>query len=280
MRADIKSFLVAVCVSLLVGCGPSLEDAKKLGFESVDEMKSLQAQGFKNKSEYGESEAKKLGFSNFDEMKKAISQGFKNGNELAEAGKKAKDLGFDSVDEMIELNSKGFKTKYEFKISEEKRIEAERIAENQRRDRAEIASFGDKCSGGLNSDVWSFAFNKGRISNAQLIIGTTITFLNSSGFELNEKDLLGQKNKLIMAGIGSFQGNDIPACVEKIELKFTNRSRGERKTECFIQAYQDDAEFQMLRGISVFGCDEMDVKIKQWVDSKNIRKLTQYEREF
>lgn len=241
---------MALCLALVVGCGQSLGDAKKLGFESVEEMN------------------------------KGISRGFKTGKEFAEAIKNATSLGFDSVDEMLALNAKGFKTKNEFKIAEEKRIEAEKIAEDQRRDRAEIASFGDKCSGGLKTNIWSFASNNGRISNAQLIIGTTISALNMDGFELDDKDLLSGKNKIIMAGIASFQGKDIPACVEKVDLKFINRSRGEKKTECFIQAYQDDDEFKMLRGVSVFECGEMQTKINEWVDSKNIRKLTNYEREF
>ena len=280
MRSAKKLLIPLTLCLILSACGPSASDAQKLGFESVEEMKSLQEKGFKTKAEFNEADAKKQGFANFEEMKKRNSQGYKTVQEVQAAQKKASSLGFDSIEEMLDLTAKGFKNKKEFTIAEEKRLEEERLAEIRKQEQAEVASFAEKCSGKLQTDVWSFAFNKGRLSTAQLLIGTTISINNMDGFTLSESDMLSGKNQLVMAGIGSFQGKAIPACIEKVELKFTNRVRGERKTVCFMQAYQDDHEFQMLRGISVFDCKDMDEEIPKWVESRGIKKLTKYERLF
>lgn len=48
----IKSILICTCIVLLTACGPSTEDAKKLGFTSVDQMKMAEKAGFKNGDEY------------------------------------------------------------------------------------------------------------------------------------------------------------------------------------------------------------------------------------
>jgi hypothetical protein len=49
---SIKNVLFITLFSLLAGCGPSIGDAKKLGFESVEQMKTLQARGFKTMKDY------------------------------------------------------------------------------------------------------------------------------------------------------------------------------------------------------------------------------------
>jgi hypothetical protein len=52
---------------ILVGCGPSLEDARKLGFSSVEEMEKAQNEGYRDKAEY-DARYKKFGFSSLPEM--------------------------------------------------------------------------------------------------------------------------------------------------------------------------------------------------------------------
>lgn len=47
-----KYVIAAAFLVLLSACGPNLEDAKKLGFDSVEEMKELQTQGFKTKDQW------------------------------------------------------------------------------------------------------------------------------------------------------------------------------------------------------------------------------------
>lgn len=52
---------------ILAGCGPSLQDARKLGFSSVEEMKKAKNEGYKDKSEY-DTRHQKYGFSSLPEM--------------------------------------------------------------------------------------------------------------------------------------------------------------------------------------------------------------------
>lgn len=47
-----KYLATTALLVLLTACGPNLEDAKKLGFDSVEEMKKLQTEGFKTKEEW------------------------------------------------------------------------------------------------------------------------------------------------------------------------------------------------------------------------------------
>jgi len=52
---------------ILAGCSPSLQDARKLGFSSVEEMKKAKNEGFKYKFEY-DVRYRKFGFSSLPEM--------------------------------------------------------------------------------------------------------------------------------------------------------------------------------------------------------------------
>ena len=61
MRSGKKLLIPLTLCLILSACGPSASDAQKLGFESVEEMKSLQEKGFKTKAEFNEAEAKKQG---------------------------------------------------------------------------------------------------------------------------------------------------------------------------------------------------------------------------
>lgn len=100
--------------------------ATSLGFNSVEEMKELNEQGFNSKAEFNDATAKKSGFDNYNEMNKRVAQGIKSGKELAEAQEKAKLLKFESVDEMIDLQAKGFNNKSE-KMAKDKADEADRL---------------------------------------------------------------------------------------------------------------------------------------------------------
>jgi hypothetical protein len=73
-----KKILMA-CATLLIlslqGCGPTDEEARKLGFENSVEMKALQKNGFKTKLEY-EERYKSLGFSSLTEMLDLQKRGY------------------------------------------------------------------------------------------------------------------------------------------------------------------------------------------------------------
>jgi hypothetical protein len=124
----LKYALAATLFMLLVGCGPSLEDAKKLGFDSVDEMKALTAQGFKTKNDWLEEEAKKLGFESHQQKLEMKVYNIRSGQEMRAAKSKMKELGFESLDEMKKLEAAGFKTKAE-KVAKDKADENKRIVE-------------------------------------------------------------------------------------------------------------------------------------------------------
>lgn len=74
----VNTFKVAGCVFaalFLIACGPNLEDAKKLGFESLEEMKDLQAQGYPTKNDF-DMRYKKFGFDTPEEMQLVQTRGY------------------------------------------------------------------------------------------------------------------------------------------------------------------------------------------------------------
>jgi hypothetical protein len=84
-------------ILLLVGCGPSLNDAKKLGFDSIEEMNFLRGAGFKTRADFD-----KLGFLSLDEYKDGVKLGFSSG----EIYKLKKKYGFeDKAQYELYLNS-------------------------------------------------------------------------------------------------------------------------------------------------------------------------------
>ena len=54
--------LTVFILTLTTGCGPSLNDAKQLGFDSVEEMKTAKKNGLNTKAELNDADAKKAGF--------------------------------------------------------------------------------------------------------------------------------------------------------------------------------------------------------------------------
>ena len=127
-----------------------------------------------------------------------------------------------------------------------------------------------ECDMKLKTSIWYAAFDKGKFSPAELVIGTTIAAYAINGFELDEKELRSQDNIVLDVGWGKFKDKPIPACLEKVDLRFTNRVLGERKTECFAAAYTSDKEFGMLRDIKVMKCDEIEAEMPKWTELKGV----------
>jgi uncharacterized protein YecT (DUF1311 family) len=126
------------------------------------------------------------------------------------------------------------------------------------------------CDMKLATSVWYAAFDKGTYSPAERIIGLTIAANKLTGYELDEKELRGQSNTVLEVGAGKFKEKSIPACLEKVDLNFTNRSQGERKKDCFAAAYTSDKEFGMFRDIKIMKCEDIDIEMPKWVKEKNI----------
>jgi hypothetical protein len=99
------------------GCSPSIEDAKKLGFNSVEEMNDLKSKGFKTKIEFKNSEAIKLGFSNSTEKDWADAAGAKTKAEydLHLQDVAARAIGFENAKQRQEAIAKGYGTSKGYK---------------------------------------------------------------------------------------------------------------------------------------------------------------------
>jgi hypothetical protein len=71
----IKLAAAIILTVLISACGGGeADEAKKLGFASVDEMKDIHAKGWHTKARYEEDEAKRQGFSSVAEMRAAIAK--------------------------------------------------------------------------------------------------------------------------------------------------------------------------------------------------------------
>jgi uncharacterized protein YecT (DUF1311 family) len=127
-----------------------------------------------------------------------------------------------------------------------------------------------ECDKNLTTSIWSAAFNKGEYSRGQLMIGLSIAANKLSDFELDEKELLNQKNIVLDVGVGQFNGKPIPACLEKVDLNYVNRLKGERKSECFAEAYLNDKEFGMFRSIRVMKCEDIEAEVPKWIEAHQI----------
>lgn len=69
-----KTIAMALFAVLLLGCGREADEAKKLGFASVEEMKEIQAKGWHTKEKFEEdADAKRKGYASGTEMKKALA---------------------------------------------------------------------------------------------------------------------------------------------------------------------------------------------------------------
>jgi hypothetical protein len=52
MKIILKALLITASIFMLVACDPADDEAKKLGFDDVQEMRSIQVQGWHNKDQY------------------------------------------------------------------------------------------------------------------------------------------------------------------------------------------------------------------------------------
>lgn len=97
---NIKLTITIISMVFLSACGPSDQDAKKLGFTNVEEMKTLQAKGFATKADWN-----KLGFSSVVEMDELRGKGYATKKDWNDRYIK---LGFSSAKQMERLQKKGF----------------------------------------------------------------------------------------------------------------------------------------------------------------------------
>ncbi|BDW12324.1 hypothetical protein PSHI8_24080 [Polynucleobacter sp. SHI8] len=111
-------FVSLTAAILLTACGPSQQDAEKLGFANVPEMKEIQAKGFQTKEAY---EVNISGFSSAQEMKLYQDQGYKTKQEYDEAQNKleaeAKNAGWESYEEKRQANLKNIDNPREYRAS-------------------------------------------------------------------------------------------------------------------------------------------------------------------
>jgi len=69
-----KTVFIIILAAVLFGCSGEADEAKKLGFASVDEMKEAHAKGWHTKERYEEDAARQKGFGSVAEMKAAIAK--------------------------------------------------------------------------------------------------------------------------------------------------------------------------------------------------------------
>jgi hypothetical protein len=131
------------------------------------------------------------------------------------------------------------------------------------------------CDMGLKTSVWYAAFDKGKFTGPELIIGATIAANKLAGFELDEKELRGQSNIVMDVGSGMFKEKPVAACLEKVDLNFVNRSAGERKTACFAEAYLSDKEFKMFRSLKVMECGKVAEEMPGWIEANKVTGMKQ-----
>jgi hypothetical protein len=109
-----SGWAVWMVAGVLVGCGPDLKDAQKLGFVSLEEMQTLQAAGYPTKAAYQDvvDQAQRRGFDSIDEMKSLQAQGY---DTKAAWNERYKKLGFESLEQMEALNARGYATWDDYK---------------------------------------------------------------------------------------------------------------------------------------------------------------------
>ena len=110
--------LLLILALFVVGCGPSLEEAKNAGFSSVDEYIEFQQYGFNNKASFTET-----GFSSLIEYQAYKNQGFESmqsfrssGFESLEQFRKLKEYG-KTMEEVMEYEGVSFQEFEDCKIS-------------------------------------------------------------------------------------------------------------------------------------------------------------------
>lgn len=288
MPLNITSSAIVILISILiVGCGPSLNDAKQMGFESVEEMTAAQKQGFKNKAEVNEAEAKKAGFASYEEFTKRRAQGFRTNAEVEVAKQLALGNGFESIEEMLEGEKAGYKTKSEY--TKAKAEAAEKLAREQREraERERVSQYSEVCERvtGWGAQYLLFRDGSWRLPPSAVLLATTVGVYEMKGFELDRVDggaripsangtmySAGSKN-LVKAGIATFKNRQIAACLERVNFTFTNRGAGERAESCVSVFYLFDKEFDTWRGIESVFCNREESALKSWKEENQVSVL-------
>ena len=239
IKIVIRTLAISFIAFALLGCGED-EEAKKLGFSSVSEMKEIQAKGWHTIQRYDEDRAKASGFASFADMK---------------------------ADELVKL-----------KIHEAKAAANKQAEEVKNKEEAELASMrlsaAKLCDWDILSEIISFAADKGKISTPLLEIGHNIAWeKGQNGYGVEEEKQKQEKRKIIKTGTFDFNGKKLPVCLEEITIHYVNRSEGKRKNECYQVGYASDKEFNMYRNIITSTCKNADQKINEWQSSKNISNL-------
>lgn len=225
---------VQMTVSLLVcvfitGCSGESQEAKNLGFDSLEEMKDIHKQGWHTKNQYNEDTARINGFSNYAEMK-------------------------------------AFEEKKKIEL-EEKKKKTEQAAKNREK-------FSSACTYDLASVIYDYRYNGGRLSGATEIIGYYIQAVRMrDGADIEKKLQITEKKNVAHAGIATFQGRKVPACIEKVQLHFVNQLQGFRTNKCYALAYIYDGDFQMYRSMKSMECHEIDSNIDAWTKDANVSEI-------
>jgi hypothetical protein len=87
MKILIQIITISLAV-IIAGCSNSEKEAKNLGFESIEEMKQLNAMGFKTKDDYWRSQLPNSGCDSIESLKHAIQEISGNCNDLVAHRKK------------------------------------------------------------------------------------------------------------------------------------------------------------------------------------------------
>lgn len=75
LRLRFGAVLMAFLAGALGGCGPGLQEARQLGFASVEEMETAKSEGYSDKAEY-DARYPQLGFSSLTEMRSLQARNF------------------------------------------------------------------------------------------------------------------------------------------------------------------------------------------------------------
>jgi hypothetical protein len=217
-----------------------MQDFKILGFQNLDEMKSMQAKGFKTRKDYEIATALKLGFSDIDEMREILKEGFPN---KAAWNERYIKFGFISMQDMKDYNARGYKTMDQFMSST--KLDANLFYDICKQ--ASLERYNALCKGRKIS--WF-----GEIIIAQSGFGSNIKVLNEDGSELINGFTIDSKSmseKISKADEGKrifFEGvvenkNSISPDIESISsLKFET----EDKRYSRLQKIKEEEEQKIL----------------------------------
>lgn len=224
---------ILTCTVLLTACGPSLEDAQKLGFESVGQMKSVQKLGYQNKEEWDKRYVK---------------------------------LGFESLKQMEELNARGYQTMQAFKNV--RALDPNYFYTNCKR--VDEATYNANCKGKkiswfgeINSASTSYGANI-KVTNND---GTAL----ENSFTIDSKSLASKISKTDEGKLVEFDGivgakNVVSPDIESITYtKLESLSEKQLRSELIKEVEKKKAEVAEKEAAEELSVNGSDAK---WLDSK------------